>query len=110
MVQETHSHCQIVYWPLSWSVAPASSGGGGHPEPSGTVSGRQKDLFSPPFSEAGSEDSAGGDMDCQSPLADLCSPPGRRGEERVMLQQNMVEVSNAFIVQNKFCLLFPKVS
>ena len=30
-------------------------------------------------------------MDCQSPLADLCSPPGR-GEERVVLQQNMVEV------------------
>ena len=73
---ETQSHCQIV---SSWLVAPASSVGGGHPEPSGTVSGKQKNQSSPPFSEAGSQDSAGGCMDCQSPLPDLYPPPGREG-------------------------------
>ena len=40
--------------------------GGGHPEPVGTVSGKQKNLFSPPFSEPGSEGSAGGCMDCHA--------------------------------------------
>ena len=99
MVQETHSHCLIVYW----AVAPASSVGGGHQEPSGTVSEKQKNLFSPPFSEAGSEDSAGGDMDCQSPLADLCSPPGERGEREGGIwrscysQQGMDKICAMFI-------------
>jgi len=52
---------------------------------------RQKNLFSLPFFEAESEDSAGGDMDYQSLLADLCSPPGVWvGERRERREEGVI--------------------
>ena len=61
-------------------VALSSSVSGEHQEPSGAVSLRQKAPSFPPFSGAGSEGSVGAGMECQTPLADLDSPPRSRQE------------------------------